>query len=424
MIGKTYFSPFIRTRSNIIFMKTAIFIFLSLLSASLFAQKDYLSVNEDSIRVDTFKTLYKNNIENEGMATAVDNYITYQLMLQKAHQLRVDTTLYYKTLYKKGSSMKVGEIMDSLILTHAKDYNLSPDSIAQNQRKGLINQILLDIALKNIQTDSLAMKKVLKKAGKNFLNKTKPLTFKKNRPIWTTPTGQYTQQDLVKALNEAQSNVEKETELQDLVKNNIPFLRNKFAFDDLSNHLETYFPTLRERQKELKKIILSNYVIEHEIYRKADLDSVGKLAYLQKHKEAYTWPVRYDLQIFRYLDKADALSIEKQLKEGIPAKKIMEKYKDKSKENQPLVVFNQGLVSTKAKSLGGNFNPKKTYQLATFRNATALIYNRGEIPPSVMTIKEAGVRLTEAYRNVYFLNSIKAFRKGAKISVPKSLISE
>ncbi|MDO5509761.1 MAG: peptidylprolyl isomerase [Weeksellaceae bacterium] len=97
-------------------------LFVLFFSITLHAQNaTYLKVNEDSISLEEFRLQFANNIQEEGFEKAVDTYIDFQLLYDRAKELQVDTTTYYKKLYNQVSGEMLGSklvdptLVDSLV---------------------------------------------------------------------------------------------------------------------------------------------------------------------------------------------------------------------------------------------------------------------------------------------------------------------
>lgn len=380
----------------------------------------FIKVNNSQISVKEFKEKYKNNIEAEGVANAINDYVGYELMRQKALADKADTTYYYKQLYQNNLENYVRPFWDSFLLSKAKEFKIPVDSLNEQQKKNVINNLLLYQNLQQLTTDSLAIIQVNKALGEDYLNTEKKVEFKYNKAIFTTPTGQFTQQDYIKMLNEVKGGKVKKKKLSELMQNGYYFVRDKFLLEDMKKHLGKYYQEYQRLTDDLKNTILINYFIEKHIYHEADQDQAGKKAYLSQNQAKYTWPNRYELHIFRYLKEADAKQVMQWLKNGKSAEFVEKQYADQWEGNQPKVFHNEGLFLIDSPELG-NLKPKEKVQKSTFRNAPAVIQIVRLVPPAPMTVEEAGNILRDDYRSHYFDKVLKRLRENAQVEIPKEL---
>lgn len=126
------------------------------------------------------------------------------------------------------------------------------------------------------------------------------------------------------------------------MKDGYYLVRDKFLLEDIKNHLGKYYPAYQRLTDDLKNTILINYFIEKHIYHEADQDQAGKKAYLAKNQSQYTWPDRYELNIFRYINEPDAKQVMQWLKQGKTADFVEKQYTDQWVGNQPKVFHNEG----------------------------------------------------------------------------------
>lgn len=395
-------------------------ILMILISSLSLAQQNFIKVNNSKISVKEFKQKYKNNIEAEGVANAIRDYVGYELMRQKALEDRADTTYYYKQLYKNNLENYTRPFWDSLLIAKGKEFKIPIDSLNEQQKKNVINNLLLFQNLQQLKLDSAAIVQVNKALGEDYLNTAQKTNFKGNKAIFTTPTGKFTQQDYIQMLNEVKGGDVKKKNLSALMKDGYYLVRDKFLLEDIKNHLGKYYPAYQRLTDDLKNTILINYFIEKHIYHEADQDQAGKKAYLAKNQSQYTWPDRYELNIFRYINEPDAKQVMQWLKQGKTADFVEKKYIDQWVGNQPKVFHNEGFFLVNSPELG-KLNPNEKVQKSTFRNAPAVIQIVRLVPPTPMTMEEAGNTLRDDYRSFYFDKVVNDLRKNAQVEIPAEL---
>ncbi|QAR30505.1 peptidyl-prolyl cis-trans isomerase [Ornithobacterium rhinotracheale] len=391
-----------------------------LMSAVVFAQQGVIKVNGTQISVKNFKEKYKNNIEAEGITNAIKDYVSYELMRQKALEDKADTTYYYKQLYQNNLENYTRLFWDSLLIAKGKELQIPVDSLNEQQRKNVINGLLIYQNLEQFKQDSAAIVQVNKALGEDYLNSAQKTNFKGDKAIFTTPTGKFTQQDYIKMLNEVKGGAVKKKKLSELMKDGYYLVRDKFLLDDMKQNLSKYYPAYQRITDDLRNTILINYFIEKHIYHKADQDQAGKKAYLAKNQERYTWPERYQLNVFRYINEADAKQVMQWLKQGKTAEFIEKQYADKWEGNQPRVFRNEGYFLIDSPELG-ELNAKEKVQKSTFRNAPAVIQILRLVPPTPMTAEEAGQVLRDDYRSFYFGKVMHDLRQNAQVEIPQEL---
>ena len=382
--------------------------------------QSYIQVNDRKISVQDFKNLYKNNIEAEGMKDALNSFIQYELMFQKSKAEKADTTYYFKSLYNSNIAAYAKSFYDSLVTVKAKEMKVSIDSLNNDEKKYILNSIFFEENAKSLKVDSAALVEVNKFVGEDFLNKEKPNNFKGNKVIFSTKTGKFTQKDYAELLNQAQKEVVADMKLSDFLQKAYFYIRDKFILDDIKENMASHYSAYKKLSDELKRTIYVNYFIEKEIYHKADQDLAGKKEYLKNNAKSYTWPTRYELNIYRYQKEEDAKKIENWIKAGKTFDFINKQFEGQFVDNSPRVVFTTGYFPLNNKELG-ELNPANKIQKSTYRNAPAVINVIKEIPPVLMTVEEAGDMLRDDYRSFMFNKISAEIKADANIIIPNEL---
>lgn len=401
-------------------MKKILLLFCIFAYSLIFAQDKNIVINGTIISESYFKRTYSQNIAAEGLHKALQSLIRYELMRQYAEKQQADTTLYYKTLYKQNIAKFTTSFYDSLIVNEIKGFNLSLDSLTQEQKKFILQRALIKKNENNVIADSLALIAVNHFLGNDFLFTKEIKKFSGSRIIFKTPTSVFTQQDYYTVLLKIKKDIKNPLTLDAFTKANYSNLKNNFSLKDIEQNMALHFPNYKQSTKKLKNTILVNYFIEKEIYKRADNDSLGRKLFLNNNAQKYQWPTRYQLIIFRYQTPSDARKIERWLKQGKNADFIYAQLGTKWIKNLPRVVITTGKFPLPFHELG-NLQKNRKIQHSTFRNAPAIIQIIRTIPPQTMTTQEAGTILKEDYRSFYFNKVLSAMEKQAHISIPNHL---
>lgn len=377
--------------------------FLSLIFFSLFFQakaQESIVVNGEKYALANFKKDFAKNIEVEGYDKALKNYTEYLLMLQRGKKLQVDTTHYYQNLLNQKKEEIQRIFLDKIVQNYLKKNEIPVEhELAPSEKIKILTAFVIEEKEKEIQTDSAALKQVIEAAGENFLIDENPLKFNENQWIYKTATGSFTQQDLVKHLNFAQQKIEENLKLSELINSGLNSLRNQFLINDYQEHFEFYQPKFKEEVDMLKKTIIINYLLENEVYQKYSGDELNQKLqiFLNKNKATYTWPVRYEVEIYRYYQPELKDKILKALKNNWNSDKIQKKWNTAGSD--VALVVNQGKFPIYHEVLGKNFKPSEKIQEGTFRNTPTWIRLIKQWPPAPMTVNEAGNVLKEDFYN-------------------------
>lgn len=271
----------------------------------------------------------------------------------------------------------------------------------------------------NIHEDTSALNEVLKAMGDDFFQSEKQVNFMIDKPIWKTPNTKFTQYNLIEKYNRARKILGDKTNFQQFTDDNLPKFKDSFILNEYINYTESYEPEYEKVSTLLKNSIKIHHYLENEVYYEAMQDTIGMQNYMNSRAKDFTWPVRYDMKIYRYNKDEYGKKVVKMLKEGKTSTDILKEFKDVKAENNALEVFvTKGKFTQENPEIFSNFNPEKNIQFGTFRNKKAVYQIIETLPPGMMTIKEAGKALTDAYKDFYYQKTLKKLEDNATISLP------
>lgn len=273
-----------------------------------------------------------------------------------------------------------------------------------------------------IKEDKNSIEEVLKTLGKDFYSTEKEINFTSDKNIWSTDEQSFTQQNLLEELLLSKQYLNKNTDFNKLIEITIPKYKNQFILNNYLSNLQKYEPDFAEASHMLKEAIKVNHFIEYEVYAQAEMDSLGMKKYLNDNVQTFTWPTRYDLEIYRYKNPEDANTIANMLKKRKNSDEILKHFEGKRDKNGALaVVLTRGKFSLKDNDMPTNFNPKKKIQSLTYRNVPAIVKLNQKINSQPKTLGEASNELKEVYKMHRYEETLKKLRNNATISIPQTL---
>lgn len=282
----------------------------------------------------------------------------------------------------------------------------------------------LSDSLIEVKENKKALNALLKAVGQDLFATKDSITFNDNQTIWSSSTSPtiFTQQELLQELNITRNYLTDKTDMDSFLAYFLPNLKTKFRVNSYIKHLENYETEFAKTSKLLKKAIRVNHYIENEIYYKAEQDTLGLKNYLKQHKADYTWPVRYELEIYRYKQSKDAKIITKMLENNKNSDEILSHFESKKDNNGVMSVYlSKGKFALDGPTTPPNFNPKKKVQTSTYQNSPAVIKVVQRLESRPKTFDEAKRQLTEDYKTYYYTTTLKNLRKNATISLPSTL---
>ncbi|MEX1002747.1 MAG: peptidylprolyl isomerase [Crocinitomicaceae bacterium] len=184
--------------------------------------------------------------------------------------------------------------------------------------------------------------------------------------------------------------------------------------------LEKKYPEFKNLIKEYRDGILVFEIMQNEIWNKAAKDTVGIKAYYEKHREDFTFPLRYKGELYKCKDKATAKKVYELVEsDTLSFGKIQEIINQKSQLN--LVVRKETFNATTTSAFQ---NGKKTL---TFKKGLNKVFeSNGEyyvfkveevLQPRKREFKEAKGLVTAAYQNQLEKEWLEKLRKSYDVEV-------
>lgn len=269
-----------------------------------------------------------------------------------------------------------------------------------------------------ISEDPQAFQEVLDLAGKDFFKKSDSLTIHSNETIWRIRNQVFTQNDLVKELNLSRQYLGADTDFEKFAEDMKPQFKKQFILNAYVQNLENYEPEYASEFNLMKEAMILNYYIDNEVYATAN-DTEAKQTYLQANADRYTWPERFDMEVYRYRTEEQGNEINKMLKKNASAAEIRKKFEGQKEDSGLIsVVVTEGKFFRGDGYLPADFNPKKKIQSAKMFNQNVIIRMKKILPPESKTVDEAGNQLLEDYKSWLYAQNIQNLKKHATIKVP------
>lgn len=277
------------------------------------------------------------------------------------------------------------------------------------------------VSLLDIKEYYFAIDEVILNLKNEFISDRSNITFNLDKPIWTFESQAFTQRDLIyETLNSY--HYSENSDIQKLIQDLLPKLKKQFALSNYLANLEKHETEFAKTSHMLREAIKVNHFIEYEIYEKAERDTIGMKNYLNQNIKDFTWPERYDMEIYRYRNSSDAEIINRALKNKKSSEEIMKMFANKTDENGALyVVYSKGKIPVGHSDLPKNFNPRKKIQNIQYKSTNAIVRLNSIIKSQPMDFKEAFGSLKEIYKMYRYEETLKNLKQEANIFVPSTL---
>ncbi len=239
-----------------------------------------------------------------------------------------------------------------------------------------------------------------------------------DKDIYTSPYGAFTQQNLIDAFVEAKNQLPKNSDVSILKSDIFNRIVRNWKYSHYMTNFVEFNPKLKEKIKQVDREMLVNYFIEKFIYQKAMADSLGMKSYLNQNLNDYTWPTRYQTNLYVCKDKEVQNKVVQFLEQGKTKEEIEAYYRSIPTENHsPWLYVQSGKIPKENDVLPKQTQYKIGVQPISTQHKNYVVQITQEIPPSPMTVTEAGTVLQEAYKNYIFLQTLSELRKNAVIKI-------
>lgn len=273
-----------------------------------------------------------------------------------------------------------------------------------------------------IQEDQNAIEEVLVAVGNDFYKDKTMKSLDLNKPIWMYGNQSFGQNDLLYELNNSKQFYHENSDFRQVVNDIIPKLKKQFILNHYLSDLEKHEIEFAKSANLIRESIKINHLIEFEINAKAEKDTLGMQKFLNQNIEKFTWPKRYDLDIYRYRNAEDAEVIIRALNRKKSSDEIMKEFEGKTDEKGALrVVYTNAKIPLDHSDIPSDFHPKKKIQNIHFKNTPAIIKLNAVLKSQPMSLEEAINPLKEMYKVYQYEQMLKNLREASNIFVPQTL---
>lgn len=199
--------------------------------------------------------------------------------------------------------------------------------------------------------------------------------------------------------------------------------RTLMSYED--SQLESKYPEFKSLIQEYRDGILVFEIMQNEIWTKASQDSVGIMKYYDAHQNDFTYPVRYDGELYKCKDKSTAGTVVEYIEtDTMTYGQIQELVNKNSQLNLTVKkhIFNS--ETTEAFKKGKKIRKFKKGVNKTFvMNDEYYVFKVNEVlQPRNREFKEAKGLVTAAYQNQLEKEWLANLRKSHKIEIHKDAL--
>lgn len=284
----------------------------------------------------------------------------------------------------------------------------------KNQYKATVNANTFKEIAANV-TDSVLVGKW--ENSKNFKNY--------KEPVITMTGAVKTAGDFYEFLEQQQkTNFKQYPSKNEKVKESFDNFFERTLIDFYDQNLEQDNSDFAFVYNEYKEGILLFNLLETKIWNRAKEDSLGQLAYFEKHKEKYSWKRRLDI----ILTQNSTLETAKQVKQMLENKKPLPEIKDSlNTDGRTMVTITTGVVEDNFNRLPPDFvaqkGVSKIYEDVE-TNFFKVIEVKEIIEPKPKTFEEAKGNVINDYQQQLEKDWQNSLRDGRKIEVNKKVFNQ
>ncbi|MCB9223472.1 MAG: peptidylprolyl isomerase [Crocinitomicaceae bacterium] len=209
------------------------------------------------------------------------------------------------------------------------------------------------------------------------------------------------------------------------LKENYNIHVNAVIMDYEDSKLESKYPEFNSLVKEYRDGILVFEIMQDEVWRKASEDTTGIKKYYEDHKSEFTYPVRYNGELYKCKDQSTAKQVYNMVKsDTLSYGKIQEIVNENSALNVVVKTQTFNSETTEAFKKGKKIRKFKTGLNKVFAyNGEYYVFKVKEVqPPREREFTEAKGLVTAAYQNLLEENWIKSLRSKYKIEIMKDAL--
>jgi peptidyl-prolyl cis-trans isomerase SurA len=193
-----------------------------------------------------------------------------------------------------------------------------------------------------------------------------------------------------------------------------------------------YYDTNLERDNEDFRFLYNEFkegflvfdLIETQVWKKADNDSIGQENYYNAHKADYVWERRIDIDLTQSTSKEVANEVRKMLQKGMATDTIKAQL---NLDNKTKVIISSGVVEETYNRLPESFEVKLGVSDIYHQDGDSfykVISVKEIIEPTFKTLEEARGRVINDYKQELEKNWIDNLREGHKIKVHNKVLKK
>lgn len=190
------------------------------------------------------------------------------------------------------------------------------------------------------------------------------------------------------------------------------------AYED--GQLESKYPEFKSLIQEYRDGILVFEIMQNEIWTKASKDSVGIMKYYDEHQNDFTYPIRYEGELYKCKDKVTAALVAEYVKsDTMTYGQIQELVNKDSQLNLTVKKHTFNSETTEAFKKGKKVRKFKKGVNKTFvKNDEYYVFKVNEVlQPRNREFKEAKGLVTAAYQNQLEKEWLASLRNSHKIEI-------
>ncbi|WP_438969279.1 peptidylprolyl isomerase [Nonlabens sp.] len=200
----------------------------------------------------------------------------------------------------------------------------------------------------------------------------------------------------------------------------------------ITDKIIEYYDTNLERDNEDFRFLYNEFkegflvfdLIETQVWKKADNDSIGQRNYYDTHKESYKWERRIDIDLTQSISEEVANEVSDMLKKGIAIDSIKAQL---NVDNKTKVIVSSGKVEETYNRLPEGFDVKLGVSDIYHEDGESfykVISVKEIVEPTFKTLEEARGRVINDYKQELEKKWIDNLREGHEIKVHKNVLKK
>lgn len=234
------------------------------------------------------------------------------------------------------------------------------------------------------------------------------------KPLFTLAGDTVRQVDMLKYLRKLGLQTLSSQEMGSAIGDEL-YSRKRKYFD---NVLFYQLPKIAPQVQKIKSSALIDYAFDL-ILQKSYQDEKGMEEYIRANPKRFNLPARAEMVNYYCVNENVGKEVLKMVKKKNTQKEIVDSYKVKLDANsQPFVYAQQGKVSEFSSEYPKGVPFQKGAYLTSLDNGKYLVTQiKAIIPPQLMTVEEAKLKLLDEYQSVYYKNTLDKLKSDADITI-------